>query len=260
MERMLVAAVVAALIGVAPAGQAARPLAHKGVHNASYDENTLRSLERAHELGVYVETDVNLTGDGRAMVIHDGRLDRTTNCTGEVAAWTAQAIRERCRTDGQNAVVPTLNEYLRKLSNNPGQVLNVELKGGGWIADDNAQIKMLRDLTVRHGVLDRTFYSAAGAPRPLMEFRDSTPEVRTAWKPRRTDTVTIAEATELSVDVVMAKRYQWTRVKVRRFERHGFKAWAQLTNNIEEWLRLARWGVNAILTDRPVTMNRAQSA
>ena len=260
MKRMLVAAVVAALMGVTPPVQAANPVAHRGIRSASYDENTLPSLERAHQLGVYAETDVNLTIDGRAMVIHDGTLDRTTNCTGEVAAWTAQAIREQCRTDGQNEVVPTLNEFLRKLSNNPGQVLNVELKSGGWIADDNAQIKMLRDLTVRHGVLDRTFYSAAGAPRPLMEFRDSTPEVRTAWKPRRTDTVTIAEATELSVDVVMAKRYQWTEAMVHEFESQGFKAWAQMTNSTEEWLRLSRWGVNAILTDRPVDMTKAQSS
>ena len=164
MKRMLVAAVVAALMGVAPLAQAARHGA-QGRPNASYHENTLRAWSCARAGRVCGDRG-NLTGDGRAMVIHNGWLDRTTNCTGEVAAWTAQAIREQCRTDGQNALVPTLNEYLRKLSNNPGQVLNVELKGGGWIADDNAQIKMLRDLTVQHGVLDRT-----STPRPVHHGR-----------------------------------------------------------------------------------------
>ncbi len=254
MKWMLVAAVVTVLMGVAPSVQAAQPLAHKGIWNANYDENTLPSLERAYRLGVHVETDVILTSDGQPLIIHDGLLDPTTNCTGGVAAWTAQDIRDQCRTEGQNAVIPTLDEFLRKLSKNPGQILNVELKGGGWIADDNAKIKMLRDLTVKHGVRNRTYYSAVGGPDLLMGFRDSAPKMRTAWKPRDTDTVTIAEATELSVDVVMAKPVQWSEAKVHRFESHGFKPWATLTNKPTMWRRLSQWGVNLILTDYPARM------
>ena len=60
-------------------------IAHRG---ASYDapENTFEAFDLALELGFdNFETDVQLTSDGRAVMIHDHSLDRTTDATGLVA-------------------------------------------------------------------------------------------------------------------------------------------------------------------------------
>ena len=89
-------------------------------------ENTLASFAHAIELGVdAVEFDVHLTADQRLVVIHDERVDRTTNGTGEVAALTLAALRKLDAGAGES--IPTLEEVLRAV---PTDVtVNIELKG-----------------------------------------------------------------------------------------------------------------------------------
>lgn len=43
-----------------------------------------------------VETDVSPTSDGQLVLMHDGTLDRTTNCTGPVAQQTLAYIGTGC--------------------------------------------------------------------------------------------------------------------------------------------------------------------
>ena len=57
---------------------------HRG-YRAKYPENTLVSFSKALELGVdMIEFDLNLTKDKRLVVIHDQKVDRTTDGTGFV--------------------------------------------------------------------------------------------------------------------------------------------------------------------------------
>src|SRR6185437_92141 len=61
-------------------------IAHRG-NSAFFPENTLEAFERAVALGAdALELDVRLSSDGRAVVIHDPTLERTTNGTGAVGA------------------------------------------------------------------------------------------------------------------------------------------------------------------------------
>jgi glycerophosphoryl diester phosphodiesterase len=72
-----------------------RPLAvaHRG-HSIAYPENTLEAYRKAIELGVeMIECDVNITSDGRLVMMHDPTLDRTTNGTGRVSAATWEEIQ-----------------------------------------------------------------------------------------------------------------------------------------------------------------------
>ncbi|MDE1455058.1 glycerophosphodiester phosphodiesterase family protein, partial [Bacillus paralicheniformis] len=57
-------------------------IAHRGA-SAYAPENTFAAFEKAVELGAdFIELDVQLTKDGRLAVIHDDKVDRTTNGTG----------------------------------------------------------------------------------------------------------------------------------------------------------------------------------
>ena len=68
-------------------------LAHRG-DSAHRPENTLASFLRALEVGAdNVELDVQLTRDGRLIVIHDATLDRTTTGQGPVASHSLEEIR-----------------------------------------------------------------------------------------------------------------------------------------------------------------------
>jgi len=69
-------------------------IAHRGASGHA-PENTMAAFRRAVELGSgFVETDLQLTRDGRFVLIHDATLDRTTNGRGLVHAHTLAEIRK----------------------------------------------------------------------------------------------------------------------------------------------------------------------
>ncbi|MCY9023873.1 glycerophosphodiester phosphodiesterase, partial [Priestia megaterium] len=58
--------------------------AHRGF-SGRYPENTMIAFEEARKMHVAgIELDVQLTKDGEIVVIHDERIDRTTNGMGYV--------------------------------------------------------------------------------------------------------------------------------------------------------------------------------
>ena len=105
-------------------------IGHRGAAGLAH-ENTLASFSQAVRLGVdAVELDVHLSADGRLVVIHDERVDRTTNGSGEVAATTFAALRRLDAGGGER--VPTLEEVFEAV---PARIaVNIELKGRGTAA------------------------------------------------------------------------------------------------------------------------------
>jgi len=85
-------------------------VAHRGA-SAYEPENTLRAVRKALELGAdAIEVDVRRSKDGRIMVIHDDRLERTTNGTGYVRDHDLTALRKL--DAGQGERIPLLEEVL----------------------------------------------------------------------------------------------------------------------------------------------------
>lgn len=105
---------------------------HRGIPSKA-PENTLAGFRLAHELGAnWIETDVQLTADLVPVIIHDRKVDRTTNGKGVVSEMTAEHIS---RLDAGNwfgekytdEPVPTLLETL-ELCKKLDLSLNLELK------------------------------------------------------------------------------------------------------------------------------------
>lgn len=91
-------------------------------------ENTMRSFKRALALGVdQVELDVHLTKDLELVVIHDATVDRTTNGTGPIQAYTLDEIQTLDAGEGER--VPTLQEVIDLVKGRA--ILQIELKGLG---------------------------------------------------------------------------------------------------------------------------------
>ena len=74
----------------------ARPVAHRGLHQnaAGVIENTASAFRAAIEGGFSIETDVQITADGEAMVHHDFALGRLTLGSRQLAAMTAAGLKE----------------------------------------------------------------------------------------------------------------------------------------------------------------------
>jgi glycerophosphoryl diester phosphodiesterase len=104
------------------------PIAHRGLHdlNKKRWENTLSAFDAAASAGFAIECDVHLSADGKAIVFHDGTLDRVTGQQGNIDALTAAEAGE-LRVGGTKDHVPTLAESLKLID---GRVpIVIELKG-----------------------------------------------------------------------------------------------------------------------------------
>jgi len=105
----------------------ARPVAHRGLHDAENGviENTSCAVEAALAGGYAIEVDLQLTGDGEAVVFHDYSLDRLTTSTGKLLEQTTTQIQSaQFRACGDR--IQTLGELLDQVDGKA--TLLIELK------------------------------------------------------------------------------------------------------------------------------------
>jgi glycerophosphoryl diester phosphodiesterase len=137
-------------------------VAHRG-HRAAFPEQTLPAFEAAIALGCRaIEADLQLTRDGRLVMMHDLTVDRTTDGHGPVATATLaelEALDAGSWFDPRFAGtrIPTVEELLA-LAIPAGVTLCLEVKGTTEAAPDVAValVGLLRD----RGLLDRVFVSS----------------------------------------------------------------------------------------------------
>jgi len=124
-------------------------IAHRG-NSAFYPENTLASLADGMAVGAdALEFDVRVSRDGKAVVIHDPTLERTTNGSGPVNALTFDELqrldagyrftRDGGRTfpfRGRGLTIPPLELVLSAFPNAP---MIIEIK----TRDASAEVKRL---------------------------------------------------------------------------------------------------------------------
>ncbi|MGP3943938.1 MULTISPECIES: glycerophosphodiester phosphodiesterase [Streptomyces] len=115
-------------------------VAHRGA-SAYAPENTLAAVDAADDLGIdWVENDVQRTRDGELIVMHDTTLSRTTDveqvfpdrAPWNISDFTLDEIEKLDAgswfgTEFQGETVPTLEEYMDRVSDNHQKLL-MELK------------------------------------------------------------------------------------------------------------------------------------
>ncbi|VEI13747.1 glycerophosphodiester phosphodiesterase [Trueperella bialowiezensis] len=142
-------------------------LAHRGGSNEA-PENSIEAFRAMHELGFYhIETDCQLTADGRVVVFHDPFLDRVTDASGLISDWTWDDLQHVQDHSGNRIVL--LDELLEEF---PDFVLNVDAKTGE-VAAPMAQV------ISRHNAVDRVSL-ASFSERRLRRLRRMLPGVRSS--------------------------------------------------------------------------------
>src|SRR5262245_32040668 len=106
-----------------------RPIAHRGLHDATSPENSLAAFERACAYGYPLELDVQLTADGEAAVVHDQDLAHATGEPGLVRSMAYEQIR-RARLFGTDQHVPTLDEVLDLVDGRVPVLIEIKNIGG----------------------------------------------------------------------------------------------------------------------------------
>ncbi|MFA6450371.1 MAG: glycerophosphodiester phosphodiesterase family protein [bacterium] len=132
-------------------------IAHRGAPREA-PENTMASFKRAAAQGAdWIEFDLRRTSDGRGVVIHDAKLNRTTDGKGRIRDYTEAQLREFdagswFSPDFAGERVPLFDETL-EWAKNAGMPLHVELKDRKL---ENFTIDCLRN----HDMLDRVVISS----------------------------------------------------------------------------------------------------
>ena len=125
-------------------------------------ENTLPAFQKAIEMGADgIELDVQLTKDGKVVVCHDERIDRTSRGHGWLKDFTLAELKRidfgKPHVEYGFVEIPTLEEVLLLLQPS-GLTLNIELKTG-MIYYEGLEEKSVH-LVQQYGMDERVIYSS----------------------------------------------------------------------------------------------------
>lgn len=245
-------------------------IAHRGA-SLHAPENTLAAFETAIRQGIdAIEFDVRLTADGVPVVVHDDRLERTTDGRGPVAEASLQSIRRldagswfAARFRGER--VPTLAEALECASFRCG--VNIEIK-----TETRRGRSLMRS---RPGSRADEASLAAAVARELRRARCSRPPVissfsRTALEavrallPRTHLGFLVSRSTRgvapahraLSLHSLHPHLRLSSRRRIAAAHRQGLLVLVWPVNDREALLRLVALGVDGVMTDDPLLFHR----
>ena len=131
-----------------------------GVPGAYAPENTLPSFELAAKMHADgVETDVHFSKDGRIILIHDNKLERTTNGQGLVTDYTYEELCVfdagiKTSPDFKGTRIPTMDD-LFELCRRTGMIVNIEIK-----TNDPAMPAALAEMARKYKMSDAVVYSS----------------------------------------------------------------------------------------------------
>lgn len=140
--------------------------AHRGC-SQMYPENTLLAFEKAAELDGLegIEFDIQMTKDGELVVIHDERVDRTTEGTGYVKDYLFSQLRRLHIYAGsdRSQSIPAIEEVLDLLEDKirSGLKINIELKNS--IFPYEGMEEKIVSLINRRGMQESVVYSSFNA-------------------------------------------------------------------------------------------------
>jgi glycerophosphoryl diester phosphodiesterase len=206
-------------------------IAHRGASSYA-PENTLAAFDLALQMRVrHIELDVALTSDSHTVVIHDDKLDRTTNGCGLVTSDTLAALRELdagswfgVQFAGER--IPTFDEVLARYK---GRVhIHTEIKGKSPSLSQRAA-----DLIRQHGMERQVTVTSFQSAR-LEEMRACAPELPMGWLVREVNDSIIAQAHAIGVTQLCPRADTVTPELIHRLHAEGFvaRAWGVTTEEL----------------------------
>jgi glycerophosphoryl diester phosphodiesterase len=239
-------------------------IGHRGAAGCA-PENTLAGLRKASELKCRsVEFDVRLTADGQLILLHDERLERTTNGRGKAALLPLAEIQRYeagCRFGSAflGERVPTLAEAVALLGE-LGIGANVELKAvRGREAETGAMAAaLLRGLWPPQ--LPAPLISSF-SPKALAAAQASAPRIARGILFRTVPRNWRAVAEKLGCATIHADHCRLHPALVAEIRESGYPLLAYTINDPGRANTLFGWGVTSVFSDVPhILFAAAESA
>ena len=219
-------------------------IGHRGA--CGYEpENTLRSFNRALQLDVdMIELDVHVCRSGELVVIHDEKVDRTTNGKGYVADQTLDELRVLDAGKGER--IPTLPEVL-DLVDRKAQV-NIELKGVGTAKPVS---ELLEKYVREFGSSYDDFLISSFKHDELQEFRRLSRESRIGVLTMGISAGVVEFAEKVAAYSINMYKEFVTKELVDDIHKRGMKVLVWTVNDVEDIEKMRRMGVDGIFSNYP---------
>lgn len=217
-------------------------IGHRGAMGHA-PENTLLSIRKALELRApCVEVDV-YSVDGRLVVFHDDRLERTTNGEGYLLEQSFEYLRSLDAGDGQR--IPTLEEVCEAVY--ARACINIELKGPDTAAPLMAFISEL----IRKGWDRASILISSFDHRQLSEVKRLDADIKTG---ALTCSLPVDHA-RFAEDLGAFSVHPSLEFVDRRFiddaHKRGLRVYVYTVNHPEDILRTQRLGADGVFTNFP---------
>ncbi|WP_042478471.1 glycerophosphodiester phosphodiesterase [Bacillus ndiopicus] len=228
--------------------------AHRGA-SGQYPENTMIAFEEALRTDVAgIELDVQMTKDGQLVIIHDERIDRTTNGQGFVKDFTLAEL-EALDAGGwfsssfAGERLPTLDAVLAWMKEEGNNLrLNIELK------NDQIQYARLEEkalsLIKAYDLQERIIISSFN-PFSLQRVRMQNPDIEIGYLVLGVPDNALWIAREIGANAIHCQATYALSEFGEKAKKAGFPLRIYTVNDEEEYQQLVEVGVEVIMTDFP---------
>jgi glycerophosphoryl diester phosphodiesterase len=228
--------------------------AHRGASDSA-PENTISAFQLARQIGAHgIELDTSLTRDGTPVVIHDLKVDKTTDGTGLVAELSLtdiKALDAGCKfsPDFIGEQVPTLDEALEVIG--PDLQVNVELKSESWRSNGLEQAVL--DVIRRQNAKERVIVSSFN-PFALRRFRALAPGIPIGYLYSSEEPFYLRERwlmIGLKYEALHPHHSYIDAAYMASAKRHGYYVNTWTVDDPVRMMELAALGVDVIITNKP---------
>lgn len=225
---------------------------HRGA-SGYVPENTMPAFVKACEMGADgVELDVQLTKDGKIVVIHDETLERVSDGTGFVKDYTLEELKRmdvsKVMPDYGTVRIPTLSDVLEELKPR-GIEINIELKTGLFLYPGLEQ----KVLTLVQGLnmTDRIWCSSFNH-ETVCRIKRLCPQMRCGFLITDILMDVAAYTKKYGIDALHPADYHLQNpLFVKRAKKQGLKVHVWTVNDKKHMHAFAKQGVDALITNYP---------
>ncbi len=233
-------------------------IAHRGI-SAQAPENTRAAFEMMLPLGVnWLETDIDMTADGRLVLIHDSKVNRTSNGNGTVNHNSLLGLQkldfgqwfDAAFTGERIVTLDWLVDFINEHQIN----VNFELKTN--VRGEQQNFYLMRLHQAIHRIhRDNQIIVSSFDVKLLKKFHELMPKIAIGLLIAETIPENIVElARSVGAKYVHPEVNYLTSADVQLLAANQLQVNVWTVNNAVAAHRLADWGVNAIFTDFPKTM------
>ena len=226
-------------------------LGHRG-YSEKYPENTMLAFKKAIE-GNFdgIETDVHLTKDNRLVLIHDEKINRTSNGKGYVKDYTYQQLCQfnfNYRFKDIDAKIPLLEELLDYCMDK-NVILNIEIK------TDKIQYlnieKMTYEMVKEKGLLNKVMFSSFHL-NSLLKLRELDDTLYLGYLYEDNYEINKKKVFKYKFDAAHPKYVFLNEKEIEDYHRLGVDVNTWTVNNEDIKNFLSEAGVKTIITNRDI--------